>query len=266
MIRKLLLTALTLVVITACETTRQTTNSNIGVATSQVKPAGFDRKKAAQVRLNAGLQYLKLGNLKAAKRHLDKALAFGADSANVHFGLAYYYQNVKDYERAEKAYRKALKIEPDNPDILNGYGQYLCERGDFRRALDYFERAIETPIYPDVTSALNNAGVCSLRAGNPKQADHFFRKALNIDPKMPVPLLEMAKLEFAKKRYQRAMSYLRRYEAVAKPTPESLWLGLRTAFYLKDKDARASYALKLEKMFPDSDETAEYLDNKQRWM
>lgn len=253
-------------VLSACQTSSNTTTNAIGSQGSPMSREEFDRHKAAQTRLSAGLQYLQNGSLLNAKRHLDKALELGADSPNVHFGLAYYYEQVKEFEKAEKSYKKALRIAPKNPDFLNGYGSFLCAKGEYEEAEEYFNKAIDQPTYADIESAFMNAGVCAKRANNRDKAAGYFRKALNRNSKLPVALIEMAEVEFYKKRYERAFKYIQRFEAVSRPTANSLWLGLRVAHHRKDKDARASYAIKLEQLFPDSDQTAEYLDNKKQWM
>ncbi len=253
-------------ILSACQTSTNSKTQAIGSKGSSVEKSEFDQNKAAQVRLSAGLQYLRSGNLLNAKRHLDKALELGADSGNVHFGIAYYFEQVKEFGKAEKSYKKALKIEPKNPDFLNGYGSFLCKKKLFKSADKYFNKAIDQPIYPDITSAFMNAGVCAKRAGNKDKAASYFRKALNRNNKLPVALIEMAEAEFDKERYQRAYSYIRRFEAVSTPSAKSLWLALRVAHYREDKDAISSYAIKLERLFPDSDETADFLDNKKQWM
>jgi len=250
----------------ACQTTTNSKTTAIGAQGTPVDTGDFDQNKAAQTRLSAGLQYLKAGSLQNAKRHLDKAMELGADSGNVHFGIAYYYEKVKEFKKADKSYKKALKLEPKNPDFLNGYASFLCNKGEYSQAQKYFTKAIDQPIYPNVESAFMNAGVCAKRAGDKNTAAGFFRKALNRNKKLPVALIEMAEVEFAKKRYKRADSYIKRFEEVSSPSANSLWLALRVAHFLKDKDALASYAIKLEQLFPDSDETANFLDNRSQWM
>jgi len=252
--------------LSACETTSKTSVNSIGSSGSPATTSDYDKAKAAQIRLSAGLQYLNKGSYENAKRHLDRALELGANSANVHFGIAYYYEKVKEPKKAKASYKRALKIEPKNPDFLNGYGSFLCSEGDYKDAEKYFSKAIATPIYPDVTSALMNAGVCAKRAGKKSQSTAYFRKALNRNDKLPTALIEMADVEFKQKRYRRAQSYIKRYEQVSRPTSKSLWLALRVAHFQKNKDDLASYAMKLEQLFPDSDETATYLDNQQQWM
>ena len=252
--------------LTACQTSTNSRTTAIGSEGSPVSREEFDRHKAAQTRLSAGLQYLQNGSLQNAKRHLDKALELGAESANVHFGLAYYYEKVKEFKKAEKSYKKALRIEPKNPDFLNGYGSFLCTKKEYSEADKYFNKAIEQPAYADIESAFMNAGVCAKREGDLSKAGGYFRKALNRNAKLPVALIEMANIEFEKKRYERAVKYIKRFEAISRPSAYSLWLALRVSHFVNDKDARASYAIKLEQLYPDSDETANYLDNKSQWM
>ncbi len=253
--------------LSACQTssTSRTVSSNSG---SQITSSGdFDKAKAAKIRLGAGLQYLQAGSLRNAKRHLDKALEFGENSGAIHFALAYYYELVKEFSKAKKSYRKALKLDPKNPDFLNGYASYLCGQKDFKQADEYFQKAISIPVYPEIASAYLNAGVCAKRNGQFEMASEYFRKALNRNSKLSQALLEMAKLQFRDENYERSFAYLKRFESLIKsPSADALWLGLRVSFYQKDRDARASYANKLEHLFPDSNETVEYLENKSQWM
>ncbi len=254
-----------LIALVGCQTTSESRSNVIGAQGSSNSRSDFNRDKAAQIRLSAGLQYLKQGNLQNAKRHLDKALELGDDSGNVHFGLAYYFEHVKEFKRAEKYYKRALRLEKKNPDFLNGYASFLCNRKKYEEAEKYFTKAISQPIYPDIASAYMNAGVCAKKSKNLVKASSYFRKALNRNKKLATALIEMAQLEYDKKRYKRALSYVQRFEAVSRPSSNSLWIALRVAHYLKLRDDKASYIIKLEQMFPDSDETAAYLDGQEQW-
>ncbi|MFT6734890.1 MAG: type IV pilus assembly protein PilF [Polaribacter sp.] len=253
--------------LSACQTSSTTLTRSSNAGSSSSVSGDFSREKAAKIRLGAGLQYLQAGSLKNAKRHLDKALEFGADSGAVHFALAYYFEQVKEYKKAKKSYKKSLKIEPKNPDFLNGYASYLCGQKDFVKADEYYKKAINVPVYPEIASAYLNAGVCAMRSEQFEVASEYFRKALNRNSQLSQALLEMAKLQYMSKDYERSATYLERFESlVSNPRSDALWLGLKIAYFQKDKDAKASYANKLEQLFPDSNETAEYLDNKTTWM
>lgn len=255
-------------VVSACETTREVSNQNLGPSSSAtfVEDKAFDKKVAAEKRVNFGLTYISTGNYQRAKVHLDKALSYAPDFGDVHYALGIYYQRVKDKKESEKYFKKALKIEPNRPEYLNAYGAFKCEKGEFKAADDLFQQAINIPTYSDIAMVFYNVGFCALKQNDVVKAETFFRKSLNRDSQRPGALFEMAKIEFDKNRYERSMSYLKRFEQFRRVTPESALLGLKASYYLKDKDAFAKYELILEQRFPDSEATAIYLDNKQQWM
>ncbi|TQV86904.1 type IV pilus biogenesis/stability protein PilW [Aliikangiella coralliicola] len=255
-----------LLLLSACETTRESKTGNIGAATTTVKERSFDKKKAAANRVNTGLTYLNRNNYQRAKFHLDKALEYDPKSGDVHYAFGLYFQRVKELKKAEDHFKEAMDTDSRNGKYLNAYGAFLCERNQFKQADKMFHKAIDIPTYPDVASAFFNVALCAVKQNQSDKAESYFRKALNRDRNMAGALIEMAKIEYTKQRYTRAMSYLKRFENNGRISSESAWLGLRTAHYMRDKDSIARYGLILEQRFPDSDETAEYLDDKKRWM
>ena len=215
--------------------------------------------------MSYGLTYINNHNYQRAKFHLDKALEYNNRSGNVHYALGIYFQRIKEYKSAQNHFKRALSIDGKRPEYLNAYGAFLCEKGEFEEAEALFMRAIDIPTYTDVASAFYNVGFCALKQNDVEKAAQYFRKTLNRDRRRPDALIELAKIEFDKKNYKRALYYIRRYEQTT-TTAESAWLGLKSAHYERDKDAIARYGLILEQRFPDSEETAEYLENKKRWM
>ena len=63
---------------------------------------------------------------------------------------------------------------------------------DFVQADKYFAKAIETPRYKTPERALENAGACAKRIPDLEKAENYLRKALSINPKLPLALSEMA--------------------------------------------------------------------------
>lgn len=249
-----------------CETTRQSSTNNIGAQTTTVKNTNFNKEKAAANRVNNGLTYLNVGNFERAKYHLDKAAEYSPGSGDVNYALGIYFQRVREYDNAEAYFKKALNVDDKNPIYLNAYGAFLCEANQFADAYRLFDRAIAIPTYSDVAYAFYNVGFCALKQQDQEKAEDYFRKALNRNRNMPDALIEMAKIEFSKDRYERAISYLKRFEKEGRITAESAWIGLRSAHFMRDKDEIARYGVILEQKFPDSEETAAYLDEKQKWM
>jgi len=262
---KIITVLITILLVSACETTRQTERGNIGATTSVPAKGDFDKIKAAEKRVGMGLTYINAQNFHRAKYHLDKALNYNPRSGNVHYALGIYFQRVREFDKSEEHFKKALKIDEKRPEYLNAFGAFLCEKGEYKKADKLFMRAIDIPTYTDVASAFYNVGFCALKQNNIERAAEYFRKSLNRDSRRPDALIEMAKIEFDKKRYERTMAYVKRFEQT-KTTAESAWLGLKAAYQLKDRDAVGRYETILKERFPDSEETAEYLDSKQQWM
>ena len=67
----------------------------------------------------------------------------------------------------------------------------------------------------------------------------------------------MAKLSLESGQYLSARGYIERNLQSAADTPEALLLAVKIERALRNKDAEASYALRLRNMFPDSPEAAQ---------
>ncbi len=225
----------------------------------------YDSELAARKRVEAAQRYLQQNSLQRAKYHLDKAAAHMDDYPDLHFTLGFYYQLARDYEDADRSFRRALSLDRKNPEYKNSYGQFLCNQGKYDEAMDYFEQAIDTPTYSNVSLAYVNAGRCLKQQNKPKEAVDYFRRALNLNNQLPAALIEMAQYEFEQERYSRTVRYLDRYRKVSRHVPRTLWLALRAESKLGNKDAVSSYALQLENLYPDSKETLEYLDSREQW-
>lgn len=252
--------------LTGCTTTSSSFTTPYSTASQDSVSQEYNRDKAAETRLSLGLRYLGNGDYEKAKLNLDKALEHQPDSEDVLRGMAWYYEQVNENKLAEEYYQKALKINNKNPSLLNQYGVFLCRNGKLEQSLELFMASAKILTNRDISGTYENAATCNLMAGNQEQAEQYFRRALNHNPEQKDSLLGMAEIEFGKGRFERTRSYLRRFEAVAKHTPRSLWLAVRNAHKMVDLDSLASYGLKLEQLFPDSQETENYLDNKRQWL
>ena len=259
---------LLMVSLSACSTTSSTFTTPYSTAdtASSSQGDGYDRDKAASTRLSLGLRYLAQGDYEKAKFNLDKALKHSPQSDNVLRGFAWYYEQVNEIGLAEEYYQKALHVNGKNPALLNQYGVFLCRQNKLERSLDMFEASVKILSNKDVSGTYENAATCNYMAGRNEIAERLYRKALNHNPEQSDSLLGMARIEFEKSRYGRSHSYLNRFEKIAQHNARSLWLAIRTESHLGNMDAVASYALKLEQRFPDSEETEHYLDSRSQWL
>lgn len=211
--------------------------------------------KLASIDTQLGVEYMKQGRDDIAMKKLQHAIDSDPNYAAAYDVLGLLYSKLGESRKAEESFKKALSLDPNNSGMLNNYGLFLCTHGKAEEGQKKFAAAIANPLYRTPDIAYTNAGICAAQQNDAEAADKYFRKALGFNPKMPIALLQMAKLSFADGKYLPARAYLQRYDAVAAPTAESLWLGVRIEKNLGNKDREASYAVSLRGKFPDSDET-----------
>lgn len=207
---------------------------------------------AARANTQLGIEYLRKGEYELSKKKLLKAIEQKPDYAMAHDAIAILYERVGDNEQAEKHYLRGLKLNPDNADGHNNYGQFLCQAGRHGQAEKEFQVAINNPYYKTPEVPLVNAGVCMASMQNTEKAEQYFRKALDSNSAYAPALIQMAQLAFQSEDYLRTRAYLQRFAAVETHTPESLWLGVRAEYALKDHQAWGNYALQLRSLYPDS--------------
>jgi type IV pilus assembly protein PilF len=217
-------------------------------------------RRIADTNIQLGIAYMRQGDYETALVKLQKALEADPNSATANGTLAILYENVGENELAEKHFKKALRLSPDDPQTHNNYGQYLCRHDKHTEAIEQFKIAASDPLYPGLSASLTNAGICAARIPDDKQAESFFRKALEHDQNFPYALLQMANLMYTQGNYLAARAYIQRFDGVSAPSAESLWLGVRIENALGDLSAAGGYALKLKNNFPKSKEAASLKD------
>lgn len=221
----------------------------------KMKQEPVDARKLAELNTQLGIQYLQKADFEIALDRLNRAVQADPSYVDAYSTLALLHANLGQYEEAERNFEKALRLEPDNSSALNNYGQFLCQLKRYDEGQALFLRALSNPIYRNPELAHNNAGICALNAGNLEQAEKSLRQALELNPTLAPTLYHMADLSFRLDRHLPARAYLQRYSEVAQHSASSLWLGIQIERVLGDRDAEASYALQLEKNFPDAAET-----------
>lgn len=220
----------------------------------------FDKQRAAKTRLSLGLTYLKNGNFSQAKFNLDKALVFAPQLADAHYGMAYYYQNVEDFDAASQAYQKALSLAPKNADIANSYGAFLCERGNYQQAKVYFFKALNSDVYNSSAETYENLALCSQSQNALDKAIGFLQDALNHQPGRAKSLFLLAQLQLQAHRFAPARDSLRRYEKVASVSADSLWLAVQIEQGAGAPKRANDYANMLLSLYPDFAPARDYIN------
>lgn len=223
-------------------------------STSGDDPLQQSQASPADVYVELGIEYMKLGKYDVALTNLKKAVDVDPYSSNAHNVLAVLYEQLREDQAAGTHYERAVQLSPANSSAQNNYGRYLCKKERYEEADRHFQMALDNPLYRSPILAMTNAGECAFRAGNMDKAENYFRSALQINKKFPPALYQMARLKFEQKNYLSVRAYLQRFREVQAFTPAALWLGIQAEHLMKNEDAVSSYALQLRRQFPDSHE------------
>jgi len=171
-----------------------------------------------------------------------------------HHYIAEVYQQTGEYDLAGEHFERAIKLDPKDPLLQNNYGVFLCDQKRYKEAEQRFLKIASLQSYKRPDEAYENAGLCALRIPDPVKAEKYFRRALQINSKLPNSLYQMSQLSFDEHQYLEARAFLQRYFSIAEYTPQSLWLGIRIEQAQGDKEVADRYTRTLLEKFPDSDE------------
>lgn len=201
--------------------------------------------------------YYERAQLGVALDQLRQALLAEPGYAPAYSVRGLVHMALREDKEAEEDFQQSLRLDSINSEAHNNYGWFLCQRGRERESVKQFLAALKNPLYTTPEKAYLNAGECSIKAGEMKDAEDFLQKALLLQADMPEAQLGMAEINFAKGDYAAAKSNFTRFAqgATANLTAENLWLAVRIERKVGDKNAEDSYALQLLKHFPDAHET-----------
>ena len=219
------------------------------------------KQDALATYIQLGLGYLREGNRDGARFHLLKALKADPRSAGANNGMALLYQLEKDNKLAEEYYLNALKYDPNYTAARNNYAVFLLREGKNEEAYKELVQAALDLEYYRRSRVYVSLGQAAKRLGKTEEAVAAWEKSLNLNPSMVPAYIELASVYFDKKDLPRAKRYLTQYEELAGPRARALWLAVRVESAFGNKDAVASKALALEKMFPYSQQYLDY----QQW-
>ncbi len=229
-----------------------------GCASSTEREADLEKKnKRAETHVMLGASYLQRGQLDVAKQELEKALSEIPDNSQANNIMAVLQWRLNKYDEADRLFRKALDRDAGNSSAHHNYGAFLCDRGKLDAGVRHFDAAAGDALYPYTAEVNLNAGVCLMKKPAPAAAEKYFREALRINPKLPSALYQMARLSVDSGQRLSARGFIERYFQSAEDTPESLLLAVRIERALGNKNAEASYALRLRSKFPTSPEAGQ---------
>lgn len=216
--------------------------------------------ESLEAHVDLALKYIKRGNWEQAKRKLKIAYEIDPNSVHVHEALALVSQNTGEFDFAEKHFKKALSIDGDFSRARNNYAVFLFSQLRFEEACKQLKIVVSDTLYDSRMQALTNLGTCSLKIKDYPGAEVAFKRALTLDRKNTLAMLELAYIYYQQENYPDANYHYHQYRAeVSRQSARGLLLGVKLANQSKDTDGRASFAMALKNLYPRSPEYQTYL-------
>jgi tetratricopeptide (TPR) repeat protein len=134
--------------------------------------------------LREGALLIEKGDLAAAIRAFDAALAADPNSARAHLERGDAFRLHGDLGRAIEDYTQALKLEPASAIALNNRGLAYDAKGEDDRALADFASALR--LNPRLAAAHLNRGALQHRRGDTERAIADYSAAIRLEPRLTV--------------------------------------------------------------------------------
>lgn len=221
-----------------------------------------DPRNRARIHTELASAYFERGNMGVALEELRIAIAADPNYAPAYNVLGLVHMDLRENAVAQQHFERGLKIAPNDPDINNNYGWFLCQTGQEAQSINYFLAALKNPLYNNPARSFVNAGLCSMKANNDRDAIEYFERALRNSPDNLQALLNLATVQYRRGQLEVARGLIGRFNRLIEPSAESLWLALRIERKLGDKSAENTLAVQLRRRFPGSPEYQDMLKGK----
>ena len=208
--------------------------------------------KAADANLKVAMAYMQQNDMENANRKLQRAVKLAPEYYVTHLMLGRFYERIREPKRAEQHFKRALQLKPGDSSALDNYAQFLCSADRRDEARKYFLEAATNPLYETPEIPYTNLATCLLAVDRKEEALDYLLKALQINPRLARALLSVVALKMDQEDALTARAYMKRYEAVSRHTPASLWLAVQIERRLENPDGVASYEMTLRNLYPDS--------------
>ena len=224
-----------------------------------------DPEKATKVRTQLAVEYLRTGDLDAAKRALDQALeTTPRDSqANMMMGVLLQQEGSKlNLEKADHYFKRAISADPKNAQARNNYGTYLYQLERYNDAIEQFQIAGATLGYDQRFRSLENMGRIYLKLGDTANAEKSFKQALQANRDSYISMLELAEIFYLNQQFPAATQMYQQFvRGVGQKNQgaRALWVGIRTARAGGDQLGMQVLVNQLRALFPESQEYQRYL-------
>lgn len=228
------------------------------------KSGGFQKEaspdEAVSIRVRAAKQYLSVGDLEQARRHLKQALKLDKSSPDVHDALGLSFQASKEPELAEKHFKQAVSLGDGASRFRNNYAIFLFQEERFKEANRQLKKVASDSLYERRESALVLLGLTQQQLIDTQAAEKSFEQALVLNRNNTLVLRELSIMNYDKGEFAASWEYFKRFRQNAgQSSAKMLLLGVQLAHKVGDRDSLASFALSLKNLYPNSREYQSYL-------
>jgi len=149
-----------------------------GSRTLRIDMSGPDPKDRVEVLgvLERAADAMNHDRFAAAVPLLEKIARQDATNPMIYKQLGLCYQSLKQFERAERTYQEAIRNKADGDDTHAELGEIYVRRGDLARAVEFMEHAAK--LNPTNLTNLVNMSTAYLHLGRPGEAERALRAAL----------------------------------------------------------------------------------------
>ncbi len=209
--------------------------------------------------------YFEAGDMAAARRNINNALAINSRSSDAYNVQALVLQREGDRELARDTFERALSLNSQNSRARNNFAAFLFDNGDFEQAYQQLEMVANDTTYESRALAFENLGLAALRTERPERAEYAFERALQLNRNSFRASLEMAQIRFDRGEFAQAMTFYKQFVTSSQffnvvQTARSLLLGIQLERRFDNEEGAAAYALQLESLYRDSTQYQEYLN------
>lgn len=226
-----------------------------------------DNDKAVESYVALGVAYIQNGNMPLARKKIERALEIDPESASAHSAMATYWIERGEYDLAEKEFLVALESDSNHSPANFHYGRFLFLVKKQNKGCEYIKQAAADVDYTARVIAYENLGYCHEVFDEERLAIDAYEKAWSLDINSTASSLALSAIYVKRNRPDIAKRWFDRFEAAIQDqqlqhTAASLYVGAVMSKALRDKNAEATFAFKLKKRFPKSNEYKQYLARK----
>jgi tetratricopeptide (TPR) repeat protein len=207
--------------------------------------------KSAQAWFNLGIIAGAKKDMDSAERNFEKALALNPQYLEALINLNSIYRFRNQPEKGLARMKQGAEAAPKNAAIQNLYGEVLIQAGRFDEARPVIDGAIK--IDPKLTMNYVNMGNLYRLSKRNAEAEKWYLKAIETDPKAFDPQLFLATLYEEQKQYDKA---IRHYEKAVGLNGDSAVAKNNLAYILAEHGGNIDRALELaqsaKEQFPDN--------------